>query len=98
MPEGYFEVKHTPGLWRYISRPVTFSLVIDNFGVKYVGMKHADHLVVAIKKHYPLSKDWKGELYCGISLDWNYDERWLDFDMPGYIKQALTKYLHSIPA
>ena len=37
-PAGYYEVRHTPGLWKHISRPVAFSLV-DDFGVKYVGKK-----------------------------------------------------------
>jgi len=34
---GYFEVQHTPGLWKHISRPVWFNLCIDNFGIKYIG-------------------------------------------------------------
>ena len=36
-PEGFYEVPHTPGLWKHISRPIQFSLVVDDFGVKYVG-------------------------------------------------------------
>ena len=35
-PYGYFEVSHTPGLWRHITRPIAFSLVVDVFGVKYI--------------------------------------------------------------
>ncbi len=31
---GYFEVQHTPGLWKHNSRPVWFNLCVDNFGVK----------------------------------------------------------------
>ena len=26
-------------------RPLTFNLVVDNIGVKYVGVEHAQHLV-----------------------------------------------------
>ena len=33
-PNGYIEVPHTPGLWSHITRPIYFSLVVDNFGVK----------------------------------------------------------------
>jgi hypothetical protein len=33
-PAGYFEVPHTPGLWKHISRPIQFSLIVDDFGVK----------------------------------------------------------------
>jgi hypothetical protein len=38
---GYFEVPNTPGLWRHIWRPIQFTLVVDDFGVKYVGKEHA---------------------------------------------------------
>ena len=30
---GYYEVPHTPGLWKNISRPVTFGLIVHNFGI-----------------------------------------------------------------
>ena len=43
-PDGYYEVAHTPGLWRHATRPIQFSLVVDNFGVKYVGKQHVEHL------------------------------------------------------
>ena len=35
-PAGFYEVNHTPGLWRHIHRPIQFSLIVDDFGVKYV--------------------------------------------------------------
>ena len=36
-PDGYYEVAHTPGLWRQVTRPVQFTLYVDDFGVKYIG-------------------------------------------------------------
>jgi hypothetical protein len=33
---GYFEVQHTPGLWKHVLRPVWFNLCIDDFGDKYI--------------------------------------------------------------
>ena len=35
--DGYYELPHTPGLWKHVTRPVWFTLVVDDFGVKYVG-------------------------------------------------------------
>ena len=36
-PAGYFEVPHTPGLWIHITRPVQFTLIVYDFGVKFIG-------------------------------------------------------------
>ena len=48
-PFGCYEVAHTPGLWRHVTKPVQFSLVVDDFGVKYVGEEHVRHLIQALK-------------------------------------------------
>ena len=49
--------------------PVQFTLVVDDFSVNYVGKEYADHLIHALKKDYKLVEDWKGKIYCGITLD-----------------------------
>ena len=89
-PHGYYEVAHTPGLWRHVTRPISFSLVVDNFGVKSVGKRHAQHLIDTLKKWYQL-------IYCGINLDWNYEERYLDISIWSYIKKVLTRFGHTKP-
>ena len=35
-PYGYHPEETTPGLWKNGSQPITFTLVVDYFGVKYV--------------------------------------------------------------
>ena len=47
---GYYEVPHTPGLWNNIYCTVTFSLAIDDFGIKYVDKEHANQLLWSLKK------------------------------------------------
>jgi len=78
-------------------RPISFTLVVDDFGVKYVGKEHATHLIDCIKENYGVTVDWTGDLYCGIKLKWDYVERTLDISMPGYIKKLLLKYKHRMP-
>ena len=34
---GYFQSKLVPGLWKHTTRPISFTLIVDNFGVKYIG-------------------------------------------------------------
>jgi hypothetical protein len=51
-PHGYYQCRHTPGLCRHLWRPILFSLVVNNFGISYVGKQHADHLIHAIENDY----------------------------------------------
>jgi hypothetical protein len=71
---------------------------VDDFGVKYVGREHAEHLMTCIKKNYNISSDWNGTAYCGLTLDWDYKNHTVDLSMPGYIKTTLHKYQHPAPA
>ena len=47
---GYRQSQHTPGFWRHDWRPICFSLLVDDFGVKYVGEEHAQHLLSVLRK------------------------------------------------
>ena len=64
---GYTQSETTPGLWSHKSRPIQFSLVVDNFGVKYVGKEHALHLKQALEQDYTVTTEWKGGRYIGIT-------------------------------
>ena len=75
---GYHECNNTPGLWYHETKSITFTLVNDDFGVKYVDKSDVDHLIASLKENYALTVDWNGNLYCGISLDWDYVNRWVD--------------------
>ncbi len=96
-PHGYHPCARTPGLWKHITRPVIFCLVVDDFGIKYVGKQHVDHLLQALQSEYKITNDWKGELYCGISIKWDYTNGTVDLSMPGYIDRALHKFRHEKP-
>ena len=79
--KGYQQSKTTPGLWKHKWRPVQFTLVVDDFGVKYVGKEHAEHLMEALKEHYEVSEDWTGSKYCGLTLKWDYKHRKVHLSM-----------------
>jgi hypothetical protein len=96
--DGYRSIQHTHGLWTHDTRPLSFSLVVDDFGVKYVGSEHAEHLMACIKKNNNISSNWNGSAYCGLTLDWDYKNRTVDLYMPVYIKAALHKCQHAAPS
>ena len=62
-----------------------------------MGKEHALHLIESIKKTYTLTKDWTGNLFCGITLEWDYVNRTVDISMPGYIKKKLQEYENVMP-
>ena len=71
-------------------------MVVNDFGVKYVGKEPVDHLIKYIEEKYELTEDWSGDLYCGIKLHWDYNVRTVNISMPGYIKKLLQKYKHKM--
>jgi hypothetical protein len=74
-PFGYYPALHTPGLWLHKTRPIAFSLIVDDVAIKYVGKQHADHLWGALLRSYKLTTDWEGTLYSGVTLKWDYKNR-----------------------
>jgi hypothetical protein len=41
---GYHQSNVTPRLWKHNWRPLLFTLCVNDFGIKYVGREHANHL------------------------------------------------------
>ena len=66
--------------------------------MKTVGLSHAKHLKETLETYYEVTADWKGELYAGITLDWDYVNKTVDLSMPKYIAKALHKFAHPAPS
>jgi hypothetical protein len=93
-PFRYYPARHTPGLWLQKTRPISFSLIVNDFAVKYVGKKHADHLRNALLRTYELTIEWAATVYSGMTLKWDYKNRACDISMPGYVSNVLSKFQH----
>jgi hypothetical protein len=89
--KGYRQSSITPGFWKHDWRPISFTLCVDNFGVKYVGIKHAHHLLQTLIEHYETSQDWKGEQYLGLTITWDFTLRQVQLSMPGYCEKSQTR-------
>jgi hypothetical protein len=94
---GYSQSETTPGLWKHEWRPIMFSLVVDDFGVKYVGEEHAQHLLKTIQKYYQCSVEKEGERYCGLTIKWDYPNKKVHISMPKYIENGLKCFQHPPP-
>lgn len=86
---GYYTCEHSVVFWNHENRPITFTLVVDDFGVKFEGKKHANHLLTSLRKYYlNVTVDLRVSLYCGIELNWDY-KNCVDISMTNYIQKLL---------
>ena len=50
----YIECAHTPGLWKHVFRPTTFTLWVDEFGICYTSTIDAMHLMKTLQQWYKI--------------------------------------------
>jgi hypothetical protein len=63
----YYEQPHTSGLWRHESCQIWFNLVVEYFGIKYIGKDNLQHLYDALwKEIYDIVEDRTNKLYYGV--------------------------------
>ena len=72
-------------------------LVVNDFGVKYVGTEHAEHLMSILSQHYEVESNWMGKKYIGLPIDWKYAHRKVHILMPKYATKALQRLQHPTP-
>lgn len=82
----------TPSLFKHVSRPRIFSLVVDDFGVKWENSEDLDHLIACLRKLCEINVKLKCKLYVGITLNWHYNKGFVDLSMPGCIKRAFKRF------
>jgi hypothetical protein len=84
LKKGYTQSKITPGYWKPKWMPISFTLVVDGFGVKYIGKERVLHLikVLKVREHYKVEEDWGGTRYIGITLDWDNKHHEVHLSMP----------------
>jgi hypothetical protein len=92
---GYSQSKIIPGLWTHATRPILFSLVVNDFAVKYTKREDVEHLMKALKKDYIATEDWTGTKYLGLTIKWDYENEQVHLWMPGYVSKALLHFDHT---
>ena len=92
---GYRPVPYALGIWKHEKRPINFCLCVDDFGIKYSSVNDAKHLLQSLEKHYTVTTDWSGKIFCGLTIDWHYDKGFVDIAMPKYLNNVLKKFNHS---
>jgi len=89
---GYYEARNTPCLFRHKTRNIAFSLVVDDFGIKYSDPADAQHLLETLQLLYTMKVDWTGASYIGLTIKQDHENHTLSISMPNYIQQALIRF------
>ena len=48
---NFYLSRRTPRLWKHLTRPINFTLGVDDFGIKYTNKDNIDFLIKAIKEN-----------------------------------------------
>jgi hypothetical protein len=81
----------TPGLFRHATRPITFVLVVDDFGVKYHHPSDFAYLVSCLSTLYHVKAHPIASSFLGFSLSHNRSSRTFTVSYPGYVSTLLTR-------
>ena len=90
--DGYHQTD-TPCLFRHHNNGVAFTLVVDDFGVKFTNPKAADHLITSLRKHYVLKVNMSPTKYLGLTITFDRRAREVSLSLPGCIPKALAQFV-----
>ena len=79
---GYHKT-HADGSHKHRTRNASFTLVVDDFGIKHTDKQGVEHLCAVLNSKCQTTIDWEGKRHNGITLDWNYLENTVKCSMPG---------------
>ena len=90
----YVQADNTDGFFKHITRDISFTLVVDDFRIKYVNNDDVQHLIRIMQEIYTFKVDFNAKQYIDIDLKWDYDKQELICSMIGCVKQALKELEH----
>lgn len=95
---GYTPCPNTPCLFKHHTDDIEFTLITDDFGVRYGNKAAADKLLAAMSQKYPMTHDWTGNKYAGFDILIDYAEatKRVEISMKGYIAAVLKRFKHVV--
>ena len=81
-------------LFKHIVCNILFTLVVDDFGIKYTNTADVHCIITIMQEKYTLKVDFNAKQYIGIHPDFNYTKCELICSMKGYVQQSLREFKH----
>jgi hypothetical protein len=89
---GYKQSALVPCLFRHESRSTAFSLVVDDFGIKYTKPEDLEHFITIMKELYEMKVDRTGSQYLGFAIKFSEDRNKVHLSLPGYVAKAIERF------
>ena len=91
---GYTQHPNTPCLFKHTTDDIEFTLITDDFGVRYGNKAAADKLLEVMSRKYTMTHDWTGDKYAGFNIlnDYNTATRRCELSMKGYMAAVLKRF------
>jgi len=89
---GYHEAPYVPCLFTHATSGFAFTLVIDDFGIKYTDEAAAQHLLDTLRAHYDIKVDWAGTKYLGINIHHDKGAHTITLALPGYVRAMQLRF------
>jgi len=88
----FLQDPNIPCLFIHSTRPISFTLVVDDFGVKYTDLDDIHYLIHILEEKYDVHSDLTGQKYIGVKLDWDYNANTLTPSMPNYVAAGIARF------
>ena len=92
LAHGYEQSRLVPMLFRHITRPIAFTLIVDDFGIKYTTLTDVEHLFTVLRKIFIITTDMSGEAYIGLHILHDLIKHTITISIPDYVTKAITRF------
>ena len=63
---GFVQAQKTDGLFTHILRDISFTLVVDDFGIKFTNKQDCDYLIKIMREKYKFKVDYEAKQYLSL--------------------------------
>ena len=96
--DGYTLIKHMDSYWKTFQISYSILFMCGLFWNTMFQQTRFKLSNSTLQKYYKICTEYSGTNHCGLTMEWNYIDGYVDVSMPGYVKKVLKKFqLKNLP-
>jgi hypothetical protein len=89
----YYQCANTRSLFCHTTKNIAFTLVVDDFGIKYVNEKDLESFHATLRELYEITEDRSlTQKYVNITITHNCEANTITLVTSGYVWKALKRF------